>query len=133
MARKRKGQALNDCPKDLDDIPYIRWMNQQIANGHHPKGLSAPPVLDGQGSTAQSPSAAMSRVRRQPARTAATHRLQHTGLSWSKMRTMTTPNKASTPTTTRRNWKTLGCRPAMATTKMRTPRTTRRRKRNLCL
>ncbi|CAI7806196.1 unnamed protein product [Closterium sp. NIES-53] len=75
MARKRKGQALNDCPKDLDDIPYIRWMNQQIANGHHPKGLSAPPVLDGQGSTAQSPSAAMSRVRRQPARTAATHRL----------------------------------------------------------
>ncbi|CAI5509720.1 unnamed protein product [Closterium sp. Naga37s-1] len=75
MARKRKGQALNDCPKDLDDIPYIRWMNQQIANGRHPKGLSAPPVLDGQGSTAQSPSAAMSRVRRQPARTAATHRL----------------------------------------------------------
>ncbi|CAI5533563.1 unnamed protein product [Closterium sp. Naga37s-1] len=61
MARKRKGQALNDCPKDLDDIPYIRWMNQQIANGRHPKGLSAPPVLDGQGSTAQSPSAAMSR------------------------------------------------------------------------
>ncbi|CAI7893436.1 unnamed protein product [Closterium sp. NIES-53] len=75
MARKRKGQALNDCPKDLDDIPYIRWMNEQIANGRHPKGLSAPPVLDGQGSTAQSPSAAMSRVRRQPARTAATHRL----------------------------------------------------------
>ncbi|CAI7901924.1 unnamed protein product [Closterium sp. NIES-54] len=75
MARKRKGQALNDCPKDLDDIPYIRWMNQQIANGRHPKGLSAPPMLDGQGSTAQLLSAAMSRVRRQPARTAATHRL----------------------------------------------------------
>ncbi|CAI5525170.1 unnamed protein product [Closterium sp. Naga37s-1] len=75
MARKRKGQALNDCPKDLDDIPYIRWMNQQIANGRHPKGLSAPPVLDGHGSSAQSPSAAPSRVRRQPARTAATHRL----------------------------------------------------------
>ncbi|CAI7895911.1 unnamed protein product [Closterium sp. NIES-53] len=75
MARKRKGQALNDCPKDLDDIPYIRWMNQQIANGRHPKGLSALPVLDGQGSSAQSPSAAPSRVRRQPARTAATHRL----------------------------------------------------------
>ncbi|CAI5521399.1 unnamed protein product [Closterium sp. Naga37s-1] len=75
MARKRKGQALNDCPKDLNDIPYIRWMNQQIANGRHPKGLSAPPVLDGQGSSAQSPSAAPSRVRRQPARTAATHRL----------------------------------------------------------
>ncbi|CAI7811297.1 unnamed protein product [Closterium sp. NIES-54] len=75
MARKRKGLALNDCPKDLDDIPYIRWMNQQIANGRHPKGLSAPPVLDGQGSSAQSPSAAPSRVRRQPARTAATHRL----------------------------------------------------------
>ncbi|CAI7864468.1 unnamed protein product [Closterium sp. NIES-53] len=73
MARKRKGQALNDYPKDLDDIPYIRWMNQQIANGRHPKGLSAPPVLDGQGPTAQLPSAAMSRVRRQPARTAATH------------------------------------------------------------
>ncbi|CAI7890091.1 unnamed protein product [Closterium sp. NIES-53] len=50
-------------------------MNQQIANGRHPKGLSAPPVLDGQGSSAQSPSAAPSRVRRQPARTAATHRL----------------------------------------------------------
>ncbi|CAI7844395.1 unnamed protein product [Closterium sp. NIES-54] len=75
MARKRKGQALNDCPKDLDDIPYIRWMNQQIANGRHPKGLSTPPVLDGQGSSAQSPSAAPSRVRRQLARTAATHRL----------------------------------------------------------
>ncbi|CAI7760256.1 unnamed protein product [Closterium sp. NIES-54] len=75
MARKRKGQALNDCPKDLDDIPYIRWMNQHIANGRHPKGLSAPPVLDGQGSSAQSPSAAPSRVCRQPARTAATHRL----------------------------------------------------------
>ncbi|CAI7846850.1 unnamed protein product [Closterium sp. NIES-53] len=75
MARKRKGQALNDCPKDLDDIPYIRWMNQQIANGRHLKGLSAPPVLDGQGSTPLSPSAAMSRVRRQLARTAATHRL----------------------------------------------------------
>ncbi|CAI7887424.1 unnamed protein product [Closterium sp. NIES-54] len=75
MARKCKGQALNDCPKDLNDIPYIRWMNQQIANGRHPKGLSAPPVLDGQGSSAQSPSAAPSRVRRQPARTAATHRL----------------------------------------------------------
>ncbi|CAI7866955.1 unnamed protein product [Closterium sp. NIES-54] len=52
MARKHKGQALNDCPKDLNDIPYIRWMNQQIANGRHPKGLSAPPVLDGQGSNA---------------------------------------------------------------------------------
>ncbi|CAI7915720.1 unnamed protein product [Closterium sp. NIES-54] len=75
MARKRKGQALNNWPKDLNDIPYIRWMNQQIANGRHPKGLSAPPVLDGQGSSAQSPSAAPSRVRRQPARTAATHRL----------------------------------------------------------
>ncbi|CAI5504440.1 unnamed protein product [Closterium sp. Naga37s-1] len=43
MARKRKGQALNDCPKDLNDIPYIRWMNQQIANGRHPRGLSTPP------------------------------------------------------------------------------------------
>ncbi|CAI5955528.1 unnamed protein product [Closterium sp. NIES-65] len=74
MARTRKGQALNECPKDLNDIPYIRWMNQQIANGRHPKGLSAPPVLDGQGSSAQSPRAAPSRVRRQPARTAATHR-----------------------------------------------------------
>ncbi|CAI5997791.1 unnamed protein product [Closterium sp. NIES-64] len=74
MARKRKGQALNDCPKDLNDIPYIRWMNQQIASGRHPRGLSAPPVLDGQGSTAQSPTAAPSRVRRQPAKTAATQR-----------------------------------------------------------
>ncbi|CAI5976908.1 unnamed protein product [Closterium sp. NIES-65] len=74
MARKRKGQALNDCPKDLNDIPYIRWMNQQIANGRHPRGLSAPPVLDGQGSSAQSPTPAPSRVRRQPARTAAMHR-----------------------------------------------------------
>ncbi|CAI5474955.1 unnamed protein product [Closterium sp. Yama58-4] len=74
MARKRKGQALNDCPKDLNDIPYIRWMNQQIANGRHPKGLSAPPALDGQGSTAQSPTAAPSRVRRQPSRTTASHR-----------------------------------------------------------
>ncbi|CAI5951559.1 unnamed protein product [Closterium sp. NIES-64] len=74
MARKRKGQALNDCPKHLNDIPYIRWMNQQIANDRHPRGLSAPPVLDGQGSTAQSPTAAPSRVRRQPARMAATHR-----------------------------------------------------------
>ncbi|CAI5502026.1 unnamed protein product [Closterium sp. Naga37s-1] len=71
MARKRKGQSLNDCPKDLNDIPYIRWMNQQIANGRHPIGLSAPPALDGQGSSAQSPSAGPSRVRRQPARTAA--------------------------------------------------------------
>ncbi|CAI5468068.1 unnamed protein product [Closterium sp. Yama58-4] len=74
MARKRKGHALNDCPKDLNEIPYIRWMNQQIANGRHPRGLSAPPVLDGQGSTAPSPTAAPSRVRRQPTRTAATHR-----------------------------------------------------------
>ncbi|CAI5458249.1 unnamed protein product [Closterium sp. Yama58-4] len=74
MARKRKGQALNDWPKDLNDIPYIRWMNQQIANERHPRRLSAPPVLDGQGSSAQSPTAAPSRVRRQPARTAATHR-----------------------------------------------------------
>ncbi|CAI5527293.1 unnamed protein product [Closterium sp. Naga37s-1] len=74
MARKRKGQSLNDCPKDLNDIPYIRWMNQQIANGRHPTGLSAPPALDGQGSGAQSPSAGPSRVRRQPARTAATVR-----------------------------------------------------------
>ncbi|CAI5929630.1 unnamed protein product [Closterium sp. NIES-64] len=49
-------------------------MNHQIANGRHPRGLSAPPVLDGQGSTAQSPTAAPSRVRRQPARTAATDR-----------------------------------------------------------
>ncbi|CAI5983204.1 unnamed protein product [Closterium sp. NIES-64] len=74
MARKRKGHTLNDCPKDLNDIPYIRLMNQQIANVRHPRGLSAPPVLDGQGSSAQLPSAAPSRVRRQPARTAATHR-----------------------------------------------------------
>ncbi|CAI5495117.1 unnamed protein product [Closterium sp. Naga37s-1] len=74
MARKRKGQSLNDCTKDLNDIPYIRWMNQQIANGRHPTGLSAPPALDGQGSSAQSPSAGPSRVRRQPARTAATVR-----------------------------------------------------------
>ncbi|CAI7846165.1 unnamed protein product [Closterium sp. NIES-53] len=50
-------------------------MNQRIANGRHPKGLSAPPVLDGQGSSAQSLSAAPSRVHRQPTRTAATHRL----------------------------------------------------------
>ncbi|CAI5500745.1 unnamed protein product [Closterium sp. Naga37s-1] len=74
MARKRKGLSLNDCPKDLNDIPYIRWMNQQIANGRHPTGLSAPPALDGQGSSAQSPSAGPSRVRRQPARTATTMR-----------------------------------------------------------
>ncbi|CAI5518976.1 unnamed protein product [Closterium sp. Naga37s-1] len=66
MARKRKGQSLNDCPKDLNDIPYIRWMNQQIASGRHPTGLSTPPALDGQGSSAQSPSAGPSRVRRQP-------------------------------------------------------------------
>ncbi|CAI5953669.1 unnamed protein product [Closterium sp. NIES-64] len=74
MARKRKGHALNDCPKDLNEIPYIRWMNQQIANGRHPRGLSAPPVLDGQGSTAPPPTAGPSRMRRQPTRTAATHR-----------------------------------------------------------
>ncbi|CAI5465900.1 unnamed protein product [Closterium sp. Yama58-4] len=59
MARKRKGLALNDCTQGLC---------------RHPRGLSAPPVLDGQGSSAQSPTAAPSRVRRQPARTAATHR-----------------------------------------------------------
>ncbi|CAI5958454.1 unnamed protein product [Closterium sp. NIES-64] len=47
---------------------------QHIASGRHPRGLSAPPVLDGQGSTAQSPTAAPSRVRRQPAKTAATQR-----------------------------------------------------------
>ncbi|CAI5520818.1 unnamed protein product [Closterium sp. Naga37s-1] len=74
MPRKRKGQALNDCPKDLNDIPYIHWMNQQIANGRHPTGLSAPPALDGQGSSAQSPRAGPSRVRRHPTRTAATVR-----------------------------------------------------------
>ncbi|CAI7806592.1 unnamed protein product [Closterium sp. NIES-54] len=71
MARKRKGQSLNDCPKDLNDIPYIRWMNQQIANGRHPKGLSAPPAPNGQGSSAPSPRAGLSRVRRQPPRTGA--------------------------------------------------------------
>ncbi|CAI5534902.1 unnamed protein product [Closterium sp. Naga37s-1] len=74
MARKHKGQSLSDCPKDLNDIPYIRWMNQQIVNGRHPTGLSTPPALDGQGSSAQLPSAGPSRVRRQPARTAATVR-----------------------------------------------------------
>ncbi|CAI5509946.1 unnamed protein product [Closterium sp. Naga37s-1] len=74
MARKRKGQSLNDCPKDLNDIPYIRWMNQEIANGRHPTGLSAPPAPDGQGSSAPSPNAGPSRVRRQPPRTGATVR-----------------------------------------------------------
>ncbi|CAI7865189.1 unnamed protein product, partial [Closterium sp. NIES-54] len=74
MARKRKGQSLNDCPKDVNDIPYIRWMNQQIANGRHPTGLSAPPAPDGQGSNAPSPSAGPSHVRHQPPRTGATVR-----------------------------------------------------------
>ncbi|CAI7870229.1 unnamed protein product [Closterium sp. NIES-53] len=74
MARKLKGQSLNDCPEDLNDIPYIRWMNQQIANARHPTGLSAPPALDGQGSSAPSPSTGPSRVRRQPPRTGATIR-----------------------------------------------------------
>ncbi|CAI5980148.1 unnamed protein product [Closterium sp. NIES-65] len=49
-------------------------MNQQIANGRHPRGLSAPPVSDSQWSTAPSPTAGPSRVRRQPPRTASTHR-----------------------------------------------------------
>ncbi|CAI5529277.1 unnamed protein product [Closterium sp. Naga37s-1] len=71
MPRKHKGQARDDCPKDLNEIPYIRWMNVQIANGRHPTGLSAPRPLDGQGSSVQSPRAGSSRVRRQPTRTAA--------------------------------------------------------------
>ncbi|CAI5479009.1 unnamed protein product [Closterium sp. Yama58-4] len=74
MPWKRKGQDRDDCPKDLNEIPYIRWMNEQIANGRLRTGLSALVAPDPQGSTAQSPRAGPSHVRRQPTRPAASHR-----------------------------------------------------------
>ncbi|CAI7871294.1 unnamed protein product [Closterium sp. NIES-54] len=74
MPRKRKGQDRDDCPNDLNEIPYIRWMNQQIANGRHPTGLSSPVAPDPQDSSAQTPRAGPSRVRRQPTRSAAVQR-----------------------------------------------------------
>ncbi|CAI7810788.1 unnamed protein product [Closterium sp. NIES-54] len=74
MPRKRKGQDRDDCPKDLNEIPYIRSMNKQIASGRHPTGLSALVALDPQGSSAQMPRVGPSRVRRQPTRSAAVQR-----------------------------------------------------------
>ncbi|CAI5965279.1 unnamed protein product [Closterium sp. NIES-64] len=40
MARKRKSVAssVDLCPRDLDEIPYIAWMNKQIAAGRKPAG-----------------------------------------------------------------------------------------------
>ncbi|CAI7812925.1 unnamed protein product [Closterium sp. NIES-53] len=74
MPGKRKGQDRDDCPNDLNEIPYIRWMNQQIANGRHPTGLSASVAPDPQGYSAQTPRAGPSRMRRQPTRSAAVQR-----------------------------------------------------------
>ncbi|CAI5524674.1 unnamed protein product [Closterium sp. Naga37s-1] len=40
MARKRKSVASTAdlCPRDLNEIPYIAWMNKQIAAGRKPAG-----------------------------------------------------------------------------------------------
>ncbi|CAI5503273.1 unnamed protein product [Closterium sp. Naga37s-1] len=40
MARKRKSVASTAdlCPRDLNEIPYIAWMNKQIAGGRKPAG-----------------------------------------------------------------------------------------------
>ncbi|CAI5522438.1 unnamed protein product [Closterium sp. Naga37s-1] len=40
MARKRKSVASSAelCPRDLNEIPYIGWMNKQIAAGRKPAG-----------------------------------------------------------------------------------------------
>ncbi|CAI5500433.1 unnamed protein product [Closterium sp. Naga37s-1] len=40
MARKRKSVAssVDLCPRELDEIPYIAWMNKQIAAGRKPAG-----------------------------------------------------------------------------------------------
>ncbi|CAI5462913.1 unnamed protein product [Closterium sp. Yama58-4] len=45
MARKRKTVASTTdlSPRDLNDIPYIAWMNKQIASGRKPAG----PLPDG--------------------------------------------------------------------------------------
>ncbi|CAI7883508.1 unnamed protein product [Closterium sp. NIES-54] len=61
--------AITDAQKAV-----ILYKAMKIANGRHPTGLSAPPAPDGQGSSAPSPSAGPSRVRRQPPRTGATVR-----------------------------------------------------------
>ncbi|CAI5988219.1 unnamed protein product [Closterium sp. NIES-64] len=40
MARKRKSaaEAANVCPRDLNEIPYIAWMNKQLSAGRKPSG-----------------------------------------------------------------------------------------------
>ncbi|CAI5505474.1 unnamed protein product [Closterium sp. Naga37s-1] len=40
MARKRKSAATatDQCPRDLNEIPYIAWMNKQLAAGRKPGG-----------------------------------------------------------------------------------------------
>ncbi|CAI5459057.1 unnamed protein product [Closterium sp. Yama58-4] len=40
MARKRKSgaDAATDVPRDLNEIPYIAWINKQIASGRKPAG-----------------------------------------------------------------------------------------------
>ncbi|CAI5505525.1 unnamed protein product [Closterium sp. Naga37s-1] len=40
MARKRKSAATatDQCPRDLNEIPYIAWMNKQLAAGRKPAG-----------------------------------------------------------------------------------------------
>ncbi|CAI5536637.1 unnamed protein product [Closterium sp. Naga37s-1] len=45
MARKRKSAASTAdlCPRDLNEIPYIAWMNKQLAAGRKPAG----PLPDG--------------------------------------------------------------------------------------
>ncbi|CAI5981604.1 unnamed protein product [Closterium sp. NIES-64] len=45
MARKRKSVASSAelCPRDLNEIPYIAWINKQIAAGRMPAG----PLPDG--------------------------------------------------------------------------------------
>ncbi|CAI7871510.1 unnamed protein product [Closterium sp. NIES-53] len=48
-------------------------MNEQIANGHHPIGLSAPDVPRAAGSSAQTPRAGLSRVWRESTRGATSH------------------------------------------------------------
>ncbi|CAI7826203.1 unnamed protein product [Closterium sp. NIES-53] len=40
MARKHKNAATatDQCPRDLNEIPYIAWMNKQLAAGRKPAG-----------------------------------------------------------------------------------------------
>ncbi|CAI5514880.1 unnamed protein product [Closterium sp. Naga37s-1] len=66
MARKRKSalDTRDSCPQDLNEIPYIGWMNKQIAAGRKPGGPVPEGIPSPGGTSFEAPRDVPSRGRR---------------------------------------------------------------------